>query len=157
MSPERKLKPRRKANVVPIDREKGLIWNGPEYPVLTPGIYTVGAIKYQGPVWVRSYQRWSLRLEFGLVSESVSVSAFYNLGNNPAAPHVGRQSRYYRAWALANGDSPMRGQKMTPEVFLEGQFFEVEVADCDRDYEGKMKSKGETYSRVVRIVSVTRP
>ena len=158
MSPERQRKPSAKArNVVSIDREKSLIWNGPEYPVLSPGIYTVGAINYQGPEWVRSYRRWSLRLEFGLVSESISVSAFYNLGSNPAAPHVGRQSRYYKAWVLANGDSPTHKQLMTPEVFLEGQLFEVEVADCDRDYEGNPKSKGEVYSRIVRIISVTRP
>ncbi len=158
MSPERKPKPTGKPrNVVPIDREKGLVWNGPEYPVLSPGIYTVGGIKYQGPEWVRSFMSWKLRLEFGLVTEPISVSAFFHMGTSPERARVGRQSRYYKAWVLANGEHPKRGQKMTPDVFMEGQLFEVEVADCNRDSQGNPKPNAEVYSRVVRIISVTRP
>ena len=158
MQPNRKPKALANAGkIVPIDRENGLVWKGPDYPVLTPGIYTVGAIRVQGPEWVRSYRRWSVRLEFGLVTETTSVSAFFNLGHAPEGPKVTRQSRYYKAWVLVNGGHPMRGQKMTPDVFLEGQLFEVEVADCSRDFEGNPKPNVECYSRVVRIVSVTRP
>jgi hypothetical protein len=158
------MQPKRKQTVrpgtrkiVPIDRETSLVWKGPEYPILSPGIYTVGGIKTQGPEWVRSFHRWSLRVEFGLVAEPVSVSAFFNFGSSPMAPKVGRQSRYYKAWVLANGGHPMKGQQMSPDVFLEGQFFEVEIADCNRDDEGKPKADAEVYSRVIRVIAATRP
>ncbi|CAN5554097.1 hypothetical protein BH10ACI4_BH10ACI4_33770 [soil metagenome] len=158
MPPERRRKQAPDTHkIVPIDHQKGLTWHGPEYPVLTPGIYTGVAAKFQGPEWVRSFRRWSLRLEFALMDEAVPVSAFFNFGNVPEGPRVGRQSRYYKAWTLANGEHPTKGQKMTPAVFLEGQIFEVEVAHCSRDNEGKSKQSAEVYSRIVRIVSVTRP
>ncbi len=158
MQPER----RRTANspapkVVPIDREKALVWKGPEYPILTPGIYTAAASKLQGPEWVRSFHRWSLRIEFTLMGDAGTVSAFFNFGSAPEGPHIGRQSRYYKAWVLANGGHPMKGEKMAPGVFLENMIFELEVADCNRDDEGKPKPNAEVYSRVTRIVSVTRP
>ena len=42
---------------------------------------------------------------------------------------------------------------MSPELFLEGQFFEVEVESCNRDAEGKPKQGAEVYSTVTRILS----
>jgi hypothetical protein len=157
MPPERKPKsPPVDLKVVPIDREMSLMWKGPDYPILSPGVYTVRGVKTQGPVWVRSFRRWSLRVEFGLVHESVSVSAFFNFGDSPEGPRIGRQSRYYKAWVLANGEHPRKGQKMSPDIFLEGQFFEVEIAECNRDADGKPKPGAETYSRIVKLISVSR-
>ncbi len=157
MQPERQSRNVPKARkVVPIDRAKALVWDGPEYPVLSPGNYMVRGMSIQGPEWVRSYFRWSLRVEFGLTTEPISVSAFFNFGSDLTKPRIGRQSRYYKAWVLANRGHPTKGQEMSADVFLEGQFFEVEVADCNRDAEGKPKPGAETYSRIVKIISAVQ-
>jgi hypothetical protein len=102
--------------VVSIDRGAGLVWRGPDYPVLSAGVYTVRAVRYQGPEWVRSFRRWSVRLEFALVHESVSVSAFFNLGDDPNGYRVGRQSRFYKAWVIANGDLRINGAVSLREI-----------------------------------------
>jgi hypothetical protein len=143
--------------VVSIDCGGGLVWRGPDYPVLLAGEYTVRAVRYQGPEWVRSFRRWSIRLEFALVHEPVSVSAFFNLGNDPNGYRVGRQSRFYKAWVIANGEHPHRGQFMDPQVFLEDQFFQVVVADSRKDAERKDKQPAEVYSVVTQVLSASRP
>ncbi len=149
--------PRSPSNLVSIDRQSGLVWRGPEYPVLDSGRYTVRAVTFQGPQWVRSYMRWSLRLEFSLVTEPGSISAFFNFGNDPHQPRIGRRSRYYKAWVLANGEHPRKRQVMSPETFLDGQFFEVDVESCNRDEHGQQKPEAELYSRVTHIFSATWP
>ncbi len=151
---ERGSKQSRSPKLVPMNPEAGLVWHGPEYPVLEPGRYMVRGTAIQGPVFVRSFQRWSCRVEFALVDEPISVSAFFNFGNEKHGPKIARQSRFYKAWVLANGDHPRRGQKMSPDIFLEGQFFEVEVQACNRDSEGNPKPQAEEYSRVTRILSM---
>jgi hypothetical protein len=125
--------------------------------VLSAGVYTVTAVRYQGPEWLRSYRRWSVRLEFALVYEPVSVSAFFNLGDDPNGYRVGRQSRFYKAWVIANGEHPRKGQRMDLDVFLEGQFFQVVVADSGKDAERKNKNPAEVYSIVTQILSAERP
>ena len=157
MQPERKRRAQDAQKVVSIKRTNDLVWKGAEYPMLAPGLYTVRGIKTQGPEWVRNFFRWSLRVEFGLTTESLSISAFFNFGNDPEGPKIARMSRFYKAWVLANGGQPAKGETMSPDVFLDGQFFEVEVADCNRDSEGNPKPGAENYSRIVRILSVTRP
>ncbi|WP_263382254.1 hypothetical protein [Granulicella arctica] len=157
MQPKRQTKSMPEARkVVAIDRAKAMVWTGPEYPVLRPGKYTVRGLSIQGPDWVRSYFRWSLRIEFGLTTETESVSAFFNFGSDAAKPRIGRQSRYYKAWVVANGEHPRKGEEMSANVFLEGQFFEVEVDDCNRDAEGNSKPGADTYSRITRIISAVR-
>ncbi len=157
MPPERASKAHRLPQVVSIDRSAGLVWRGPDYPVLSPGKYIVRGVKIQGPEWVRSYRRWSVRVEFGLISEPASVSAFFNLGDDQSGYKVGRQSRFYKAWTLANGEHPRRGEVMSPDIFLEGKFFEVEVESCNRDAEGNPKPGAEVYSTVTRILSANWP
>ncbi len=143
--------------VININRVASLIWKGPEYPLLSAGRYTVRAISYQGPQWVRSFKRWSVRIEFALTTEPGFVSAFFNMGDDRSGPRVGRQSRYYKAWVLANGGHPRKGQEMTPEVFLEGQFFEVEVEMCSQGADGAPKACAEAYSRITKIISAFVP
>ena len=143
--------------LVPFKSAAGMVWRGPEYPLLTPGKYQVRGVKIQGPEWVRSYLRWSLRVEFALTTEVGNVSAFYNLGSDKDAQRIGRQSRYYKAWVVANRGHPYKGQMMTPEAFLEGQFFEVEVENCDKDAQGNLKPEAEVYSRITKIVRAWQP
>jgi hypothetical protein len=134
------------------------IWNGPEYFRVTPGIYDAYSIRFQGPEWVRSYQRWSLMIEFELLGEPerVRVCLFLNLGRDQAKPTIGRRSNYFAAWTLANGGLPTRGQAMDPTVFLESQIYRVEVSDSLKDSNDQEKPQSAVYSKVTRIVSAER-
>jgi hypothetical protein len=134
-----------------------MVWKGADYPQIAAGRYTVRGLKIQGPEWVRQYQRWSLRVEFALVHETESASAFFNMGTNRHSPHIGRQSRYFKAWTLANGEFPKRGQEMTPDVFFQGQFFEVTIKPATQNSEGTAKPDAEIYSRITEFHSVTWP
>ena len=96
-------------------------------------------------------------VEFELLDESVRVCIFFNMGKNRAQPKAGRHSRYFKAWTLANGGLPNRGQAMSPEVFLDGQVYEIEVADSCRDSEEQQKAEPEIYSRVKEIISAAHP
>jgi hypothetical protein len=135
------------------------VWEGAEYSRVAEGRYSAVASRIQGPDWVRRYGRWSLMVEFELLGEpeSVRVCIFFNMGTNRAQPKAGRHSRYFRAWTLANGGLPRRGQAMGPEVFLEGQVYEIEVGDSRRDSEERQKTDAEVYSRVTAIVSAAHP
>ena len=142
----------RNAEVVSINPLEGMVWRGPDYPLLESGTYVVRAVKVQGPEWVRSFCRWSLRIEFALTTEPGFISAFFNFGNDKTAKRIGRQSRYFKAWTVANGELPKRGELMSPDAFLNGQFFEVLVEKCDRDSAGNAKPEAEVYSRVTKIL-----
>ena len=167
MQPERKLEStarvgqrqgkKDRGEVVSISSGGGMIWRGPDYPLLDPGKYVVRGVKGQGPEWVRSFQRWSIRIEFALVAEPGYVSAFYNFGTDRDARYIGRQSRYFKAWSIANGGMPRKGQDMAPDIFLEGQFFEVVVENCDTDSKGNQKADAEVYSRITAILRAWTP
>ena len=133
-----------------------LLWKGAEYPRIEAGKYLVRGVSHQGPEWVRTYQRWSLRVEFALVAELGKASAFFNFGNDPKGPKVGRQSRYWKVWVQANGSLPAKGQEMTPDVFLEGQFFLVTIEDALLDSTKTAKTDAEVYSRITEFHSVDR-
>src|SRR5690242_9858921 len=106
-----------------------LIWQGAEYPRVLPGDYQAICIRWQGPEWCVAFHRWSLRLEFSLLSENSSVSAFLNMGNNAAGPRIGRRSKYYALWCQANGEMPKKGQEMALDTFTEpGLVYWVRVA-----------------------------
>jgi len=91
------------------------------------------------------------------VHELGVVSAFFNFGNDRAKHHIGRKSRYFEAWTLANGEMPKKGQAMSPEVFMEGQFFWVVVEDLKKRADGSEKDASEVYSRITKFLSVERP
>jgi hypothetical protein len=131
-------------------------WDGPEYARVTPGRYSAVATRVKGPTWVRRYQRWSCAIEFSLLAEDKRVCAFFNMGSDPQRPHAGPQSRYFRAWSLANGELPRHKQGLDPAVFLDGQVFEIEVADCGTDAEGLKKADALVYSRATAILSAER-
>jgi hypothetical protein len=96
-------------------------------------------------------------IEFELLGDQdeVRVCAFFNFGNDPIQPKPGRQSRYFRAWTIANGELPRKGQLMDPKVFLDGQQFEIEVDYSMNDSDDNPKDFAEVYSKVVRIHSAT--
>src|SRR6266704_4385067 len=128
------------------------VWNKEQYARITPGRHMVRVVELQGPEWVRAYRRWSLRLECVVVDEGALVSAFFNLGGTPIRPGTpGRQSRYFRAWVMANGEAPVKGQPLDWNIFID-KYFTVEVADCTRDSKEREKSEGEIYSRIIEFV-----
>ena len=133
-----------------------LVWEGVEYPRMEPGRYLVRGLKVQGPEWVRAFSRWSLRIEFATVHEPGGVSAFFNLGSDRLKQYIGRQSKYFQAWTIANGGLPRKGEQMSPNVFLDGQFFWVTVEDSSRKTDGTEKVDAEVYSRITKFHSSER-
>jgi hypothetical protein len=136
----------------------GPTWDGVTYPRVSAGRYSAVAVRIQGPEWIHRYSRWSLLVEFELLgeSESVLVCAFFNMGSDRRKAKVGRHSRYFKAWTIANGGLPLRGQQMDPGVFLEEQVFLLEVADSKTDSEERQKTDAEIYSRVTALISAER-
>ena len=97
-------------------------------------------------------------MEFQLLDDSAAkVCAFYNFGDDRNAPKIGRRGNYFKAWTLANGQLPRKGQEMSPDVFMEGQVFTIEVKDSSRNSAEKDKADAEVYSVVTEIVFVARP
>ena len=130
------------------------IWRGAEYSRVAPRNYTAFATRIQGPEWCLQFQRYSLLVEFELMSEpdSVRVCLFLNMGSDPRKP-PGRQSNFYKAWTIANGDMPKRGEAMCFDVFLRGQTYEIEVEDVLRNSKQGLKGEPEVYSRARQILS----
>jgi hypothetical protein len=132
-----------------------LIWQGSDLPHVSPGDYQAVCVGWQGPQWVRTFRRWSLRLEFSLLSENICVSTFLNMGNDPAKPQIGRRSRFYSAWVLANEGAPRKGQAMSLEVFTDPSLvYLVRVADASKDGKDTVKPDAFVYSRIVEILRV---
>jgi hypothetical protein len=132
-------------------------WEGSDYPRVTPGRYDAVVKEVRGPEWVRQYSRWSVMIEFELLSEPVSVCAFLNMGNDPKRPSIGRQSKYFKAWTIANGALPCKGETMNQHVFLEHQVFQIDVDDSGMNPEQQKKPDSEVYSRATNIVAACRP
>lgn len=134
-----------------------LTWEGAELPRVAPGDYRAVCVAWQGPEWCRAFRRWSLRLEFSLLSEDASVSTFFNMGNDPNSPRIGRKSRFFAAWCQANGEPPRKGQQMTTETFTDPSLiYLVRVADALKDGKDETKPDALVYSRVTEILRVGR-
>jgi hypothetical protein len=155
--PQLVAKPRAKMPAKQASATHNLTWNGVTYCRVIPGTYDVVGRAVQGPEWCRAYRRWSIRIEFALLAEEGVVSRFFNMGSDPEKPHIGRQSLYFKWWTAANGELPLRGQKMTPEVFFEGQVFTVAVEDATADVDKNAKHDAEVYSKVTVLQGVSLP
>jgi hypothetical protein len=131
------------------------VWQGADYVRVPEGLYQASAVRWRGPDWVRPYSRWSLLLEFELLDDGKLICAFYNFGENPK-PEILRNGKYFKAWTMANGELPRKGQDLLPEVFMEGQIYTVEVEDNRQTSTQKQKSDAEIYSVVREIVHVDR-
>jgi hypothetical protein len=132
------------------------VWGGVEYPRHDEGVRLVCATKVQGPEWIIRFSRWSIRVEFALTDEPGVASYFMNMGSNRERPHVGRGSKYYAAWTMANGGPPVTGQQMDPAVFV-GKFFHARIADCAKDSKKQDKPDEEVYSHVSELIELVSP
>jgi hypothetical protein len=147
------------ANVLPISTAKSLSWSwrGANFVRIEPSPYMATCCRWKGPEWIPAYRRYGFRLIFQLVSEDIEVTMFINFGAKPQPPQS-LASRYFKAWTVANGDAPLRGQAMAPAVFVEeGLLYTIEVEDAAIDPTTK-KDKPDCliYSRVKEILNVTR-
>jgi hypothetical protein len=128
------------------------VWDKGEYAVTDDGPLLVRVVSVQGPEWIRKYQRWSIRLECEGVFETVSLSLFISLSDNPSGPSVGgRQSKFYRHWSMANGGPPKKGQAMNWDAFVD-KFFMAEVKKSTKNGQGEVKEEEEIYSRITHFV-----
>jgi hypothetical protein len=132
------------------------VWQGQQYPKHDEGVRLVRVAKIHGPQWVNRYRRWSIRLVCLITDELGEVSYFMNMGDKREGPRAGRQSNYYKAWTLANGQPPRKGESMIPEVFLD-KFFRVRIEDCRRDSDEKEKPEGDVYSHVSELLELVTP
>ena len=140
----------RKKHVAPV-------WEGAEYHRYPPGIYDVRCIHIQGPEWLRSHRRWSLRLECMFLDEpDARVSGFLSLGNDPERPRVGRKSRYFDLWCKTNRGLPRKGQAMRWEDFLD-RFYRVRIADGVTDAKGGEIPEDQRYSKIVEFLECISP
>jgi len=87
------------------------VWEGVEYPHYPPGVYDVRCNRIQGPEWLNDHRRWSLRVECNFLFEEGNVSGFLNMGDDPKRCSARRQSKYYKLWCMANGDTPGRDRR----------------------------------------------
>lgn len=128
------------------------IWEPPEYPRHEGGERMVCFHEVQGPQWLHSFRRWSIRLGGCFMDEAGEVSFFINMGDGES-PSAGksRQSKYYQAWILANDGPPGRGQVMDPRIFI-GKCFIARVEDCTHDSNGRRKDNDDVYSRITGLI-----
>ncbi len=140
---------RSRGNPVPV-------WEGQQYPRHDEGVRLVQVVKIHGPEWVNRYRRWSIRLVCRLTDELGEVSYFMNMGDKRDEPRVGRQSNYYKAWTMANGGAPHKGEEMAPQVFLD-KFFRARIENCSKDSDDKEKPEDEVYSHVTKLIEIVIP
>jgi hypothetical protein len=127
------------------------VWSPREYPKHDPGLRMVCFYEIQGPEWLHSYQRWSLRVGGHFMDEPGDVSFFLNMGSGES-PSAGKngESKFYLAWTMANDGPPRRGQVMNPDIFL-GKCFMARVEDSTHNSKGGRKNEDEVYSRITEL------
>jgi hypothetical protein len=131
---------------------------GDNFVKVEPGVYRAICLRWKGPEWIPAYRRYGFRLIYHLLAEDLEVTMFINFGDKPVPPKS-IASNYFKAWTIANGEAPLRGQAMPPTVFTDdGLLYTIEVEDASIDPKTKKdKPACLVYSRVKEILSVTRP
>ena len=134
-----------------------LTWQGADLPRVSPGDYQAVCVAWQGPEWCIAFRRWSLRLEFSLLDCGTLVSCFFNFGDKSRPCIQGRLAKFYRAWSLANGELPRKGQDMALETFTDPSLiYLVRVEDCTADSKQGTKLDPLIYSRATKILKIER-
>ena len=128
------------------------VWDREPYARIPPGRYQVQVVGFQGPEWVPSVRRNSLRLECAVIAEGVRVSIFFNFGGSPGKiGRPGTQSKYTKHWVMAAGRYPRKGEPMDWAIFV-GRFFLAEIEDAATDSKGQEKGEAEIYSRISHFI-----
>ena len=120
-----------------------------EYPRIPPGeyfAYCKFAKRYRDP----GFQRWTCLIRWDVLKDDLetvvaTIPMWIPLGSEER-PRASRRGNYLKEWVSANGGPPLRGDRLSPQVFT-GRMARVEVGDTDP------KKSPVPYSVVRRIVS----
>jgi hypothetical protein len=149
------LAPRYADDPEPLSSAPSMAWHGAERPQITPGEYSARCTGFQGPMLVRQFGVWKVRLEFVLDPDDHLVSCFFALGQDKKNLHIGQRSKYWKAWVRANGSPPRQGQDMSPGVFVnESLVYTVKVSNATKDGKNPVEEKALAYSRIDDILSI---
>lgn len=118
------------------------------YPAGEYQVRAYGSRIYQDP----RFRAWKLRIDFHFLTDNGTVSKFYHLGTG-TKPIVGRGSEYRRAWVIATGRQPDKGEELSPGVFI-GSIFKVTIGDNRKRHDGRDHPDAEIYSTVKEILGV---
>lgn len=125
----------------------GIGWR--DYPLIVDGEYSAyckWAKQYRDP----GFRRWVCILRWDVLSEDrltviATVPCWLPLGDRDQ-PHASRRGKYLHEWVRANGGPPIRGDRLSPRVFVH-RIARVEIGTTD-----SLKSP-VPYSVVRKIVS----
>jgi hypothetical protein len=128
-------------------RDAAVEWR--EYPRIAPGVYRAysAVAKFH---FDRSIRRWVCFVRWDVLSEDLvrviaRVPLWWNLGSGER-PRASRRSKYLAEWVRANGGPPVRGDRLSPNVFRH-RMARVEIGDTDP------KKSPIPYSVVRRIIA----
>lgn len=129
----------------PRRQPDGPVFVEPERPHVASGLHELFCVQAETE---ERFNRKVVKLTFQNPLSGTRVYAYFNM-------RVTRGSKFYEAWTIANGAPPKSRQVMGIRVF-KGKFFEVEVRDTTKSYDGRKLKPGEGYSVVDRIVRRTQ-
>lgn len=129
----------------------GPICESDPYPRYEPGEYEVRCV--QAKIYPeRRFRRLVCRLRCVLITDPEGeVYGFLNLGT-AGKPQAGRNSKYWRAWVIANGAQPRKRQVLSSRVFV-GKIFLVRIGTVETDMEGNKHADLVRYSVVQEILA----
>jgi len=90
------------------------------------------------------FNAWKVRLRFHDLLNEEHVFGFFHLSRG-SKPVIGRRSRYYAAWVMANGGPPRRRDRLSPRVF-KGKWFLLRIRDVRKRHDQLEHSEHDVYS-----------
>jgi hypothetical protein len=104
-----------------------------DYPRIVPGeyrAYSKFGKQYRDP----GFRRWLCLLRWDVLTDDLlhviaCVPQFFPLGAGDK-PHASRRGKYLPEWIRANSAPPVRGDRLTPRVFVH-RLARIEVGDTD--------------------------
>ena len=104
-----------------------------DYPRIAPGEYRAyckWGKQYRDP----GFRRWLCLLRWDVLTEDLMrvmacVPCWFPLGSG-IKPHASRRGKYLPEWIWANGGPPVRGDRLSPKVFVH-RLARVEVGDTE--------------------------
>lgn len=119
------------------------------FPLLPEGSYSAVAV---GAKHVTIFKRPMMFVWFQLLDEGVQGVRLFASFRLPPHGHMRPSSRYYRAWTLATGRKPIRGDRLSPRVFLR-RAFRVMVRTVRTDRQQRPLTPQNYYSIIDTILA----
>jgi hypothetical protein len=104
-----------------------------EYPLIEAREYPAYC-KWAKQYWDPGFHRWMCLLRWDVLTDNLlkviaTVPQWLPLGNREK-PHASRRGKYLREWVRANGRPPVRGDRLSPRIFVR-RMARIEVGDTD--------------------------